>query len=469
VTLEGAQPFVFVAMPFGCKDDPDHQFTINFDEIFDRAIRPAAEAAGVRPIRAHEESGGGFVQARLYERLLLAPIVIADLTLSSPNVFYELGIRHAARPRSTIPIVANVSQLPFDVGPIRAIVYELEHGTIGDEQVRRLVALLVSRLEDAKSDSASADSPLFQLFPGLRQHELSHEVTESYRDRAVQVAGFREELRRIRGTSGGDGASALYRDLEKSLRPLGDCPHELMLDLLMAYRGISDWQGMVRWIEQLPADLARADMVQEQLGFALNRRKGPGDRERAIQILEQLIRDRPTPERCGILGRVFKDLYEELRSKDRGLEAAAALRAAIGWYAKGFEADPRDYYPGLNALTLSLLQPGDEAAKRVQELTPVVAFAIARRGGATSNDYWDVASALAIAAIGRDWDLAENAAGRLCVLNAEAWMLETTIGGLQTVKQWLERSAPELSSLSEILGALSRRAAELPRVSSESN
>jgi len=50
-------------------------------------------------IRADEERGGGIIHKPMYERLLLAEIVIADLTFASANVFSELGVRHAARPR----------------------------------------------------------------------------------------------------------------------------------------------------------------------------------------------------------------------------------------------------------------------------------------------------------------------------------------------------------------------------------
>jgi hypothetical protein len=64
----------------------------------------------------------------MFARLLLAEFVVADLTLANPNVFYELGIRHAAKPFTTVPIYANVSALPFDVAPVRAVGYQLKKG-----------------------------------------------------------------------------------------------------------------------------------------------------------------------------------------------------------------------------------------------------------------------------------------------------------------------------------------------------
>ena len=76
-------------------------------------------------MRADEERVGGFVHLAMFERLLLAEIVLADLTLASPNVMYELGIRHATRPRATLSVFARPSQLPFDLSPIRALPYRL--------------------------------------------------------------------------------------------------------------------------------------------------------------------------------------------------------------------------------------------------------------------------------------------------------------------------------------------------------
>ena len=58
-------------------------------------------AAGLDGIRADEEQGAGFIHKLMYERILLSEYAIADLTLLNANVYYELGIRHAARPETT--------------------------------------------------------------------------------------------------------------------------------------------------------------------------------------------------------------------------------------------------------------------------------------------------------------------------------------------------------------------------------
>ncbi len=47
----------------------------------------------------------------MFARLLLSEFVVADLTLANANVLYELEARYAAKPFTTVPILANVSTL----------------------------------------------------------------------------------------------------------------------------------------------------------------------------------------------------------------------------------------------------------------------------------------------------------------------------------------------------------------------
>lgn len=187
------QPLLFVAMPFGRKRDLDQQVEIDFEDIYERAVRPAAHAAGVDVVRADEEQHGGLIHLAMYERLLLAEIVLADLTLANPNVFYELGVRHAARPRATVLMFARVGRLPFDLSPIRAIPYAMVDGQL--EHAETLRDELSERIKRAAADREAVDSPVFQLLPHIEPLRLPHEVTESFRDRVQAVAQMRERLR----------------------------------------------------------------------------------------------------------------------------------------------------------------------------------------------------------------------------------------------------------------------------------
>ena len=97
----GLQPVCFVLMPFGTKEAPVLG-KVHFDAVYAKIIAPAIAEAGLQCIRADEELVGGVIHKPMYERLLLCDYAVADLSMANANVYYELGIRHATRPWSTV-------------------------------------------------------------------------------------------------------------------------------------------------------------------------------------------------------------------------------------------------------------------------------------------------------------------------------------------------------------------------------
>src|SRR5262245_5180003 len=104
-----ARPHAFVAMPFGTKPataEPgsSHQTPqmIDFNRVYSDYIKPALEMAGLEPFRADKEERAGHIITDLFQELLVADQVVADLTIDNPNVWYELGVRHALRSRGVV-------------------------------------------------------------------------------------------------------------------------------------------------------------------------------------------------------------------------------------------------------------------------------------------------------------------------------------------------------------------------------
>jgi hypothetical protein len=452
--LSTLRPLVFVAMPFGKKRDPTARVDIDFDDIYERAIKPAAAAADVDVIRADEELNGGLIHLGMFERLLLAEIVLADLTSLNANVFYELGIRHAARPRTTIPIFATVTRLPFDQAPVRALPYKLQpDGSLSDEEAESLKDALIDRLKRATAESDVHDSPLFQLIKDYRGIQLAHEVTESFRDRVRQITEIRDRITELSGKP--DQLDAL-RAIEQSLEPLPNASAELLIDLLLAYRSVAAWDEVVRFVGVLPREIREHVTVREQLAQALGRRNDGDDRKNAIAILhEVLTRFGPSAETSGVLGGIYKREYDDRLAAGDDLEATAALDSAIDAYAEGLESDPRDAYPGINLLTLLTRRGHEGDAERIDKVAPVVAFALARRGAERSQDYWDVATTLELAILQGDWPAAKRSLGRLALVKSEPWMFKTTADNLQIVANaFVARSGNTPQELDEIIVAL---------------
>jgi len=142
-----------------------------------------------------------------------------------------------------------------------------------------------------------------------------------------------------------------------------------------------------------------------------------------------------------------------LREKDPFL-AEAALDDAIEAYEKGFLADIRDYYPGVNAVTLLLLEGSEESYQRARELSPVVAFAVAARNGIRSRDYWDVASVLELAVVNLDAATARAATRRLLSIGGPAWRRRTTVENLQRLQDVHRRRGEAPSWLPDLLAKI---------------
>lgn len=222
---------------------------------------------------------------------------------------------------------------------------------------------------------------------------------------------------------------------------------------MLSYRAVKGWDDMVSLAGRMARPLADTVLVQEQLGLALNR-AGRGDE--AEQVLTALIARRgPSSETHGILGRVYKDRWEAALKKGDVFGAAGLLDHAIDAYLKGFEADWRDAYPGVNAVTLmELNDPPD--ARRVA-LVPVVAYAVERRIAAGKPDYWDHATQLELAVLGKDELMARTACGKALAVVREKWEPETTLRNLRLIREARARRGEILSWTDAIEQALEAR------------
>ena len=451
----------FVDMPFGKKPDLASGVTVDFDQIYETGIKPAIEAAGLEPVRGDQERTGGIIHVPMFGRLLLSDFVIADLTLSNPNVFYELGIRHTARPFTTVPVFAAIHPIPFDVALVRAIPYTLVDGKLADEGAAALKAALGTRLDEAIRGAATQDSPIYQLIPSFPQVQLPHEITEIFQDQVRHSDEFRKLLADARAKASDKERTAALREIRDSLGDLRATQSTALVELMLSFRDVSAWDDVVKLSEQFPDGLKSNVTVRQQRALALNRRNQPGDREEAQAILEKLVKEKGAdPETLGILGRLHKDRYAEL-NKAGDLMASAALDDAIEAYTKGFESDPRDYYPGVNAVNL-LVQKGDaEALKEADRLVPMVSFAVARRGGASSSDYWDLATVLELSSIGGDWTLATRVLPKVLAAGKVSWMIETTMKNLNLLKAARERDGQAPAQLDQMLGYLQKRHQQL--------
>ena len=439
------RPLCFVLMPFGKKPGAGGAM-IDFDAVYRDLIAPAIEEAELEPLRADEEMTGGIIHKPMFERLILCEYAVADLTTANANVFYELGIRHAVRPWSTVLIFDEASRLPFDVAPLRAFPYRLTPEGV-PKDIASTKAALADRLREARK--AVTDSPIFQLVDGFP--EIDHTKTDVFRDRVRYSAKIKERLARARK----DGAEAL-RAVEKELGKIEDLESGVVIDLFLSYRAARGWEEMIDLVDRMSPPLAATVMVQEQLALALNRAKRGEEAEKVL--LDLLEKRGPSSETYGILGRVYKDRWEGALQDGEQFLARGLLDKAIEAYLSGFEADWRDAYPGINAVTLmELKEPPDP---RREQLIPVVAYAVERRIAAGKPDYWDYATRLELAVLAKDEKAAMAALGDALASVREPWEPETTARNLRLIRDARQRRQEDVPWEKVIEDELSRKAAE---------
>ena len=108
---------------------------------------PAIKDAGMEPLRADELFSTGTVIEQIWEQIQKSKILLADLTGKNANVFYELGLAHAAR-KPVVFTSANLEDVPFDLRHLRVIIYDVRDPFWGE----KLKANLTAYLRNAKNE-----------------------------------------------------------------------------------------------------------------------------------------------------------------------------------------------------------------------------------------------------------------------------------------------------------------------------
>src|ERR1041384_941840 len=158
----------FVVMGFGKKTDFETGRTLDLDMSYQNMIKPAVEAAGLKCIRADEIVHSGMIDVPMYEQLLSADVVVADLSTSNKNALYELGVRHALRPYTTVVIAEDgIKVFPFDLNHVVVRQYHHLGEDIGVKEARRFGELLTNAIKEVLKDPRKTDSPVYTILHTL--------------------------------------------------------------------------------------------------------------------------------------------------------------------------------------------------------------------------------------------------------------------------------------------------------------
>jgi len=331
---ENAQGTCFVVMGFGKKTDFETGRVLDLDMSYKNMIKPAVEAAGLKCIRADEIVHSGLIDVPMYEQLLNADVVVADLSTSNKNAFYELGVRHALRPFTTVVISEDgIKTFPFDVNHVAVRQYHHLGEDIGFAEAMRFRQLLTGAIiEIRKKNPRERDSPVYTFLNGLNPPALAA---------AVQAA--------VQAAAGETGTRAGSEP--ESAPKANDQTHSLLMQQVDDAQNRNDFVtaksllAVIRGMMKAQAPNRPEDpYIIQRLALLTYKSKLPTEVGALMEARDLLVALDPAmsndTETLGLWGAVHKRLWT--LTKDMG-----QLNEAIRGYERGFYLR-NDYYNGIN-------------------------------------------------------------------------------------------------------------------------
>jgi hypothetical protein len=365
----------FIIRPFGTRRG------INFDNVESQLIGPALDCIGAEGRTTGEILEAGNIRIDMFQQLLVADLVVADITTNNPNAFYELGIRHALQEKRTFLIRAKIppprtleafkeSDVPFDLKTDRYFEYDPSSPASSLSQLSEALRLTAA--------SERQDSPIFLSLPNLKSQN---------RELFLPVPlGFGEEVQRAEKEKDSRKLTLLgleargFAWVSTGLRVVG----RALLLIKKFGAAQTAWESL-RTLDDfdLEANIALANIYQRL-----------DDLTSSDQALERALQRATKPndlaEIHGQLGRNKKDRWTKswitANAEDKVRKAldSPLLVEAYEQYLTAYRQDLDSYYPGLNALALAVIilelaaklpevwgnyfGDEDEAAQRLNEI-----------------------------------------------------------------------------------------------------
>ena len=345
----------FVVMGYGKKTDYKRGRTIDLDKTYNNILKPLIEELGMECVRSDEIIHSGIIDKPMFNQLISADIVIADISTYNPNAFYELGVRHALKPYTTIIISEDKLEYPFDIQ--HSVIYKYEHlgKDIGYSEVIRFKAELNQLLKTILSNPQT-DSPVYTYIESLQPPVLK-DIDES------------------------------SHNAKNTLRYVIDSGEE-------ALSKSNFIEAKSFFYKALGIDKNNSYIIQ-RLILSTYKSKYPTEKDSLIEALEMINNLSPNtsndPETLGLASSINKRLWDI--SKDNSL-----LDRAIEYSERAFYIS-NDYYNGINLAFLfnlrASISEGDDnvadsvIARRIREKVILICLKIIEKNFEERNDcYW---------------------------------------------------------------------------------
>jgi hypothetical protein len=329
----------FVVMGFGMKTDYATGRKLDLDKSYRLLIKPVVQSRGLQCVRADEILHSGAIDVPMYRELLTADVVIADLSTANPNALYELGIRHALRPRTTIVISENKLPYPFDLNHISIAGYAHLGEAIDFDEVMRFRDVLGQKL-DAVLQSGDPDSPVYTFLadltpPAFRAAASLALAAASAADTVTDAAPADDGRGAVPRAGAQDATLAVIVEQGEAAIRASDFTQAKALFRAALELGKS---------RAGPHPLTQHPYLVQRLTLATYKAKEPDEvtaLNDALSLLSGLgLEESNDPETVGLAGAIEKRLFDRLQGDPH-------LERAISYYARGYYLR-NDRYNGIN-------------------------------------------------------------------------------------------------------------------------
>jgi tetratricopeptide (TPR) repeat protein len=357
----------FVVMGFGKKTDFETGRTLDLDKTYKYIIKPAVTDAGLTCIRADEIPHSGVIDVPMYEQLLKADVVIADLSTSNKNAFYELGVRHALKPYTTIVICEDgIKSFPFDVNHVVIQQYHhmgegIDFGEV--ERFREVIKNAVTQIHT--QGQRRNDSPVYTFLQKLKPPALEEAIQEIAEGVAKSAPGAPAPA-----ASAGQAGGIIYSELMEQVAEAqaeGDFVEakKVLSRLRRKMKEAAENAAKEASVEGNVPERPEDPYIIQQLALATYKSKQPTPQAALEEARDLLLTLNPSTsndtETLGLWGAVHKRLWEVAGQREY-------LDEAVRGHERGFYLR-NDYYNGIN-LAYLLNVRADNAAKLAKAADP---------------------------------------------------------------------------------------------------
>lgn len=239
-------------------------FDPEFTAIYEKLVKPALEEAGYTVHRADSFIDQRNILQDILRGIGEADLVVAEITIPNPNVFYELGLCHGLR-IPTVLISQSIEEIPFDLRSYRIVTYSTQFDKV--EEFKEALQDIGSR---HKNGEIKFGSPVTDFLPV--QNEEGSAVHGSPNVKPIETEekaeiqdekGFLDFI--VEGSESAESMTSLLNIISEDTRAIG----ERMNEHTESIQAISDNPG--------PGSAVKAQKISSIVALDMNNYSGKID------------------------------------------------------------------------------------------------------------------------------------------------------------------------------------------------